>query len=77
MPHDQPTVGDVIIAPASITGRGYTLSIGPDGLSQLWYPSYDAAAKRALEWASASGAEVWCHEGRAGFKRVAHALRES
>ena len=77
MPEDQPSAGDVIIAPDSISGRGYTLSIGADGLSQLWYPSYDAAAKRALEWASASGAAVWRHEGRAGFKRVAHALHES
>jgi hypothetical protein len=35
MPHDQPSAGDVIIAADLISGRGYTLSIGADGLSQL------------------------------------------
>jgi len=50
MERDRPTSGDVLIVPDSATGRGYTLSTAPDGLSQLWYASYEQAVRKALEW---------------------------
>jgi hypothetical protein len=59
MESDSPASGDVLIVPDSATGRGYTLSTAPDGLSQLWYVSYEQAVRKALKWASASGVSVW------------------
>jgi hypothetical protein len=63
----QPAPDDVIIAPDAVSGRGFTLSIGPAGLSQLWYASYDEALKKALAWASSSGVVVWRVDGAARF----------
>jgi len=61
----QPASGDVIIAPDARNGHGFTLSIAPDGPSQLWYGSYDEALTKALAWASASGVSVWRMDGDA------------
>ena len=63
----EPAAGDVIIASHTRNGHGFTLSIAPDGPSQLWYASYDAALKKALAWASSSGVSVWRMDGAAAF----------
>ena len=70
MEGENPSPGDVLIVPASATGRGYTLSTAPAGPSQLWYPSYDEAVRKALEWATASGVSAWRTNGSAKFERV-------
>ncbi|HKY19877.1 MAG TPA: hypothetical protein VJM31_01545 [Vicinamibacterales bacterium] len=67
---DRPAAGDVLIVPDSAAGRGYTLSTAPDGLSQLWYASYEQAVRKAFEWASASGVSVWRGNTGAQFERV-------
>ena len=69
---ENPTHGDVLLAPDSISGRGYTLSLAPDGPSQLWYASYEQALAVALHWASTSGVRVWRKNGSAGFDPVQH-----
>ena len=39
MAGNQPAAGDIIIAPDTSSGRGFTLSVAPDGPCQLWYPA--------------------------------------
>lgn len=70
MEGEKPAPGDILIAPDSTLGRGYTLSTAPEGLSQLWYPSYEQALRKALEWASASGVSAWRANGESRFERV-------
>lgn len=70
MEGDRPSSGDLLIVPDSVTGRGYTLSTAPDGPSQLWYASYEQAARKALAWASASGVSVWRANGHTRLERV-------
>ena len=65
-----PSPGDVLIAPDSGAGYGYTLSTAPDGPSQLRYPSYEQALRTAIKWASRSGVSVWRANGNATFERV-------
>ena len=62
--------GDVVVSHDTVTGRGYTLSVAPDRLSQLWYASYEQAVKAALAWAAASGVRVWRVNGASGFEPV-------
>ena len=70
MEGENPSPGDVLIVPDSRLGRGYTLATAPDGISQLWYPSYEQAVRKALEWASTSGVSAWRANGRSRFERV-------
>ena len=70
MESENPSPGDVLIVPDSSLGRGYTLATAPDGVSQLWYPSYEQAVRKALEWATTSGVSAWRANGRSQFERV-------
>jgi hypothetical protein len=73
----QPASGDVVIAPDPVSGRGFTLSIAPDGPSQLWYASYEEAFRKAVAWASASDVSVWRRDGPAKFVSVQRISSES
>ena len=70
MEGENPSPGDVLIVPDSKRGHGYTLATAPDGLSQLWYPSYEQAVRKALEWAATSRVSAWRANGRSRFERV-------
>ena len=70
MAGNQPTAGDVIIAPDTSSGRGFTLSVAPDGASQLWYPSFEHAVEKAFHWASSTGVAVWRADGTSRFDRI-------
>ncbi|RPI55755.1 MAG: hypothetical protein EHM55_06875 [Acidobacteria bacterium] len=70
MAGNQPAAGDVIITADMSTGRGFTLSVAPDGPSQLWYSSYEQALHRAFEWASNTGVTIWRADGPSGFNRI-------
>ena len=72
---NQPSSGDVIIASDARNGHGFTLSIAPDGPSQLRYASYDEALNEALAWASSSGVSVWRMDGAAAFIPVLSTAR--
>ena len=65
-----PSPADLIIAPDSISGRGYTLSVAPDGPSQLWYASYPEALKAAQRWSETTGVSVWRAKARHSFECV-------
>jgi hypothetical protein len=73
----QPAPGDVIIAPNALSDRGFTLSIAPDGPSQLWYESYEEALRKAFAWASVSGVSVWRVNGAGTYLSVPGNASES
>ena len=70
MAGNQPAAGDIIIAPDTSSGRGFTLSVAPDGPCQLWYPSFEHAAEKAFLWASSTGVAVWRGDGASRLDRI-------